>query len=258
MTLSEKIAYCRRRQGMSQEALAERLDVSRQAVSKWETGEAQPEIGKLRTLADVLHVTADWLLSDEEPIETPSEPPKAQTESKAWPAWVENLPGALGRLFKRFGWLAGVYVALGGLGFVLVGALALGAGAMMDRQMQQTEAWFTAPDGMFGMGDSTIEWYDESGNVIEAPDGMFGMDGSTIEWYDEAGNVIEAPDGMSENAIREALGLPAGASCAAAGGLSVIGIFGLVILCVGLVTTAGGAVLAIALHRWGKKAMPAA
>ena len=234
MTLSEKIAYCRRRQGMSQEALAERLDVSRQAVSKWETGEAQPEIGKLRTLADVFHVTADWLLSDEEPIETPSEPPKAQTESKAWPAWVENLPGALGRLFKRFGWLAGVYVALGGLGFVLVGALALGAGAMMNRQMQQTEAWFTAPDGMFGMGDSTIEW------------------------YDEAGNVIEAPDGMSENAIREALGLPAGASCAAAGGLSVIGIFGLVILCVGLVTTAGGAVLAIALHRWGKKAMPAA
>ena len=65
MTLSEKIAYCRRRQGMSQEALAERLDVSRQAVSKWETGEAQPEIGKLRTLADVFHVTADWLLSDE-------------------------------------------------------------------------------------------------------------------------------------------------------------------------------------------------
>lgn len=234
MTLSEKIAYCRRRQRMSQEDLAERLDVSRQAVSKWETGEAQPEIGKLRTLADVFHVTADWLLSDEEPIETPSEPPKAQTEAKTWPAWVENLPGALGRLFKRFGWLAGVYVALGGLGFVLVGALALGAGAMMDRQMQQTEAWFTAPDGMFGMGDSTIEW------------------------YDEAGNVIEAPDGMSENAIREALGLPAGASGAAAGSLSVIGIFGLVILCVGLVITAGGAVLAIALHRWGKKAMPAA
>lgn len=179
-------------------------------------------------------MTADWLLSDEEPIETPSEPPKAQTESKTWPAWVENLPGALGRLFKRFGWLAGMYVALGGLGFVLVGALALGAGAMMDRQMQQTEAWFTAPDGMFGMGDSTIEW------------------------YDEAGNVIEAPDGMSENAIREALGLPAGASGTAACGLSVIGIFGLVILCVGLVITAGGAVLAIALHRWGKKAMPAA
>lgn len=41
MTLSEKIAYCRRRQGMSQEDLAERLDVSRQAVSKWETGVSQ-------------------------------------------------------------------------------------------------------------------------------------------------------------------------------------------------------------------------
>ena len=38
MKLSEKILYCRKRAGLSQEALAERLGVSRQAVSKWETG----------------------------------------------------------------------------------------------------------------------------------------------------------------------------------------------------------------------------
>ena len=39
MTLSGKILYCRKRAGLSQEALAEKLGVSRQAVSKWETGE---------------------------------------------------------------------------------------------------------------------------------------------------------------------------------------------------------------------------
>lgn len=41
MKLSEKILYCRKRAGLSQEALAERLGVSRQAVSKWETGVSQ-------------------------------------------------------------------------------------------------------------------------------------------------------------------------------------------------------------------------
>ncbi len=41
MTLSGKILYCRKRVGLSQEALAEKLGVSRQAVSKWETGVSQ-------------------------------------------------------------------------------------------------------------------------------------------------------------------------------------------------------------------------
>lgn len=40
MKLSEKIYYCRKKAGKSQEALAEELGVSRQAISKWETGEA--------------------------------------------------------------------------------------------------------------------------------------------------------------------------------------------------------------------------
>lgn len=62
MNLSEKIYYCRKKAGKSQEALAEELGVSRQAVSKWETGEAEPEIKKLRLLAEVFGVTTDWLL----------------------------------------------------------------------------------------------------------------------------------------------------------------------------------------------------
>ena len=47
MKLSEKIYACRKKAGLSQEALAERIGVSRQAISKWETGEASPEISKL-------------------------------------------------------------------------------------------------------------------------------------------------------------------------------------------------------------------
>lgn len=66
MNLSEKIQLCRRRAGLSQEALAEKLNVSRQAVSKWETGAAEPELSKLRALAAAFGVTADWLLSEED------------------------------------------------------------------------------------------------------------------------------------------------------------------------------------------------
>lgn len=119
MTLSEKIAYCRRRNGLSQEELAEKIGVSRQAVSKWETGEAQPEIGKLRQLSDAFGVSTDWLLSEEEPVE-PKQAPVQNTASEA-----ERLPGILGKLFRRFGWLAGVYTIVAGTLISIVGLAAI-------------------------------------------------------------------------------------------------------------------------------------
>ena len=62
MKLQEKILYCRKKAGLSQDALAEMLGVSRQSVSKWETGEAVPEVAKLLSLSKVFNVTTDWLL----------------------------------------------------------------------------------------------------------------------------------------------------------------------------------------------------
>ena len=48
MSLSEKIYICRKKAGLSQDTLAQKLGVSRQAVSKWKTGESSPEIGKFK------------------------------------------------------------------------------------------------------------------------------------------------------------------------------------------------------------------
>ena len=59
MNLAGKILYCRKKAGLSQEALAEKLGVSRQAVSKWETGDAVPELSKLVLLAKAFDVTTD-------------------------------------------------------------------------------------------------------------------------------------------------------------------------------------------------------
>ena len=81
MTLSEKILYCRKRCALSQEALAEKIGVSRQAISKWETGEAAPELSKLALLAKTFGVTADWLISEDNPPES-----AAQGASQKQPA----------------------------------------------------------------------------------------------------------------------------------------------------------------------------
>ena len=66
MTLCEKLYELRRAAGLSQEELAERLNVSRQAVSKWENGAAQPELSKLVELSRLYGVSVDELLSLEE------------------------------------------------------------------------------------------------------------------------------------------------------------------------------------------------
>lgn len=121
MKLKEKIYTCRKKAGLSQEALAERIGVSRQAVSKWETGDAEPELSKLRLLAQVLGVSADYLLNE---AEDAPEPPSLQQSSAPKGDWAQDLPGAIGRLARRYGWLIGVYLAIGGIGFAGLGALA--------------------------------------------------------------------------------------------------------------------------------------
>lgn len=66
--LSEKIYTLRRKSGMSQEQLAERIGVSRQAVSKWETGLSTPELDKLKALSECFGVTIDELTGDKADI----------------------------------------------------------------------------------------------------------------------------------------------------------------------------------------------
>ena len=56
--------YLRRKYRLSQEELAERLQVSRQSVSKWECGSSTPEIEKIVQLSNLFQVTTDYLLSD--------------------------------------------------------------------------------------------------------------------------------------------------------------------------------------------------
>lgn len=62
MTLGEKIFDLRKRNGWSQEELAEKCDVSRQSVSKWESGQSVPDLDKILMLSDIFQVSTDYLL----------------------------------------------------------------------------------------------------------------------------------------------------------------------------------------------------
>ena len=65
MILAEKIALLRRRSGLSQEELAEQMQVSRQSVSKWESGTSIPDLEKILRLSALFGVSTDFLLKDE-------------------------------------------------------------------------------------------------------------------------------------------------------------------------------------------------
>ena len=74
MTLGERIAYYRGKLGLSQGELAERLGVSRQAVSKWETDAGLPDLERLIALSRLYRITLDELVKGESPEETAEAP----------------------------------------------------------------------------------------------------------------------------------------------------------------------------------------
>ena len=67
MSFADRLKEYRKDRGFSQEELAEQLDVSRQAIGKWEQGQAYPEVEKLLALCGVLNVSLDALMADELP-----------------------------------------------------------------------------------------------------------------------------------------------------------------------------------------------
>ncbi|MEA5144401.1 MAG: helix-turn-helix transcriptional regulator [Oscillibacter sp.] len=65
MKLSDKILMLRKQSGISQEELADKLNVSRQAISRWEMGSAQPDANNILQISKLFSVTTDYLLNDD-------------------------------------------------------------------------------------------------------------------------------------------------------------------------------------------------
>ncbi|MCR5510758.1 MAG: helix-turn-helix domain-containing protein, partial [Lachnospiraceae bacterium] len=75
MILADKIIELRKRAGWSQEELAEKLDVSRQSISKWESAQSVPDMNKIIKLSELFGVSTDYLLKDNLELE-----PAGQTD----------------------------------------------------------------------------------------------------------------------------------------------------------------------------------
>lgn len=116
MNIGQRIYNLRKSKGYSQEELADKLGVTRQAVSKWEVGASVPELESVVAMAELFGVSTDHLLKGTEPVPDPAGAAPKQD-------WLDRLPGFAGKLLRKYGWLAGVYMAVVGCVFTGIGAM---------------------------------------------------------------------------------------------------------------------------------------
>lgn len=134
MTLADRIQTLRRARGLSQEALAEGVGVSRQAVSKWESGQSTPDLERIILLSTFFETTTDYLLKGTDP---------AAPEPASAPRWNALLFSAAGTALDAIGLVAAVTIWLEeqrpysvgvGLGLMALGIMVFLAGQLLDCQ----------------------------------------------------------------------------------------------------------------------------
>lgn len=132
MTLGSRIAALRAETGLSQEELAQRLEVSRQSVSKWETDASVPELDKLLRLSELFGVSLDSLVKDAQPQPEASGQPPQPTQSLL-AMWRENPRVILGSALVLFGAVMALIFSLRGerlLITLMVGLPIIGCGVI--------------------------------------------------------------------------------------------------------------------------------
>lgn len=141
MKINEKIIQLRKQKNLSQVDLADAIGVSRQTISKWESGDSLPDLANLQALSTVFGVSADYLLNDVDSMK----------EQSNYPEWVEHLPGTIRSLIQRYGWVYGAKVAVGGIIIIIVFGL-------FARFLFHTMIFETVPSG-FSPFTSESEFY---------------------------------------------------------------------------------------------------
>lgn len=153
MKLNEKILYYRKKAGLSQEALAAKTGVSRQAVSKWELGDTVPELEKLVALAKAFGVTTDELLGLEEPA-------RGAEQTAPQPSrFPEDVDWVVRRSAKFRRWYTPIYM---GLIMLIAGIYACVTGwhiyEMVPYMRQATLLPFFAGAALAALGAGEVIW----------------------------------------------------------------------------------------------------
>ena len=89
MKLDEKLVYLRKEKGLTQLKVAEELNVSRQAISRWESGVAMPSTENLRRLSELYSVPLDYLINEdsEQPARV-EEDNGEKRKNRKWSSWL--------------------------------------------------------------------------------------------------------------------------------------------------------------------------
>lgn len=106
MNLPEKLAFLRKAKGLCQQELADEMNVSRQAVSKWESGNVMPSLDNLIYLSKLYGVTIDSLIDDSQdlpPEPVPAEPAPPESPREEHPAFP---------FIRKYGWLTAFLLAM--------------------------------------------------------------------------------------------------------------------------------------------------
>lgn len=122
MEFNNKLYELRKQKGFSQEELANRLNVSRQTISKWEVGESTPDMEKLVAISDLFEVSIDELVKGEEPkLAEPSEQivkSELYSDIKEQVLTVDNKKKAK-KGIKIAGIILGIFVLIDVISFVI-------------------------------------------------------------------------------------------------------------------------------------------
>ena len=135
MNLSDRIQSLRKSKGISQEELADKIGVSRQAVSKWESEQSTPDIEKVILLSDYFDVTTDYLLKGIEPVpETAKSKIDARILSTVGTAI--NLIGLVAAIAIWIERKTSIAVAVG-LGIMAIGCVAFDIGQLLGENKKK-------------------------------------------------------------------------------------------------------------------------
>lgn len=126
MNISDRIQNLRKAKGISQEELADKIGVSRQAVSKWESEQSTPDVEKIILLSDYFETTTDYLLKGIEP---------AVGDEKKWSAGIFSAAGttlnAIGLIVSIVIWMERQTIYAVGIGLII---MLLGTGTFLIGQ----------------------------------------------------------------------------------------------------------------------------
>ncbi len=141
MNIADRIQHLRKVKGISQEELADKIGVSRQSVSKWESEQTSPDIEKVILMSDYFEVTTDYLLKGIEPTPAETNQPKAKPNAMVFTmvATAANILGFLIAILVWFERQSTVSIAVG-LIFMVVGCTAYGFGMTYSDTTSKTAA----------------------------------------------------------------------------------------------------------------------